>query len=790
MRLFSSVLLCSASLAGLSAPAMAQDTAPAAEEDAGLGSVIIVQARRRDEAVQDVPAVIDTVTADDVAKLNFRDFKEVASIVPGLQLTTETNGTGGNARLRGVNFDITASGSNPTVEFYFNDAPITAGAILQQMYDIGQIEVQRGPQGTLRGRAAPSGSITIGAKKPNLYEIGGFTDMTANDIGTVNFKGGLNLPVIEGVAAIRVAGVWDENEGDRVRPITAGRDPFSRTKSGRVSALVQPTDWLKLEGLYQYMDRRAFTYDQVASFSEANPDAAASPVYISTADRRSIQETAREVHQVYEIFNWRAEASAMGQVLIYQGQHNTQKIRAPENQDFGNFFPGDVDQFTYSHPAWTSHEIRLQNDARIADIFDYVVGYFDYKTSVPTELTRPTIIGFPTSANTGRIAALVQTAVDRVADSTERSFFGNLTAHIGASTEIAGGVRHISYKSENALYVDNVLTDTQGQDAKKWIYSASVKHNFTPDFMIYASTGSSWRPGINVVGDFSQRQSALESSFINLPAETSKSYEIGFKSTLMGGRLHANATAYHQKFKNYPYRVGGRGIYFVDYTNPTNPIVSQFNFVGAVPVEVNGIEGDVSFDVMQGLSVSAVASYSMGKIKGGLIPCNDLNRDGIPDATTNAPGLGALQVATEGNNLAACAVSQRSGFQSPFSASLTSEYNFAVSNHVNAYLRGLLNFAGTSRVDPNNVYDDIGSYGLVNLYAGIRDSKGAWEVSLFAKNLFDTTKTLSRSDPLFTSYRNAAAGFAATTYTSTYTAVTTTAPREFGINVRYAFGSR
>ncbi|HUD29274.1 MAG TPA: TonB-dependent receptor [Novosphingobium sp.] len=790
MRLFSSVLLCSASLAGLSAPAFAQDTAPAAEEEAAPGNVIIVQARRRDEAVQDVPAVIDTVTADDVAKLNLRDFKEVSTIVPGLQLTTEANGVGGNARLRGVNFDVSASGSNPTVEFYFNDAPITSGAILQQMYDIGQIEVQRGPQGTLRGRASPSGSITVGAKKPNLYEIGGFTDMTANDIGTINFKGGLNLPVIEGIAAIRVAGVWDENEGDRVRPITAGRDPFSRTKSGRVSALVQPMDWLKLEGLYQYMDRRAFTYDQVASFSEVNPSAPASPVYIDTSDRRSIQESAREIHQVYEIFNWRAEASAMGQVLIYQGQHNTQKISAPENQDFGNFFPGDVNQLTYSHPKWTSHEIRLQNDARIFDIFDYVVGYFDYKTSQPTDLTRPTIIGYPTSATTGAIASVVQTAVGRTGDSTERSFFGNLTAHIGDSTEIAGGVRHISYNSENALYVDGVLTDTQGQDAKKWIYSASVKHNFTPDLMIYASTGSSWRPGINVVGDFSQQKSELEDSFINLPAETSKSYEIGLKSTLMGGRLRANLTGYHQKFNNYPYRVGGRGVYFVDYTNPANPVVSQFNFVGAVPVEVNGIEGDVSFDIIPGWSVSAVASYSMGKIKNGTIPCNDLNGDGIPDANTSAPTLAQLQAATGSDNISACDVSQRSGFQSPFSATLTSEYNFAVSDKVDAYVRGLMSFSGNSQTDPNNIYDDLGSYGLFNFYTGIRDPKGAWEVSLFAKNLFDTTKTLSRSDPLFTSYRNAAAGFAATTYTSTYTAVTSTAPREFGINVRYAFGSR
>jgi iron complex outermembrane receptor protein len=789
MRLLSSVLLCSASLAGLSAPAFAQDTAPAAGGEASIGNVIIVQARRRDEAVQDVPAVIDTVTADDIGKLNLRDFREVSTIVPGLQLSTETNGVGGGGRVRGVNFDVSASGSNPTVEFYFNDAPITAGVLLQQLYDIGQIEVQRGPQGTLRGRAAPSGSITIGAKKPNLYEIGGFTDMTANDIGTINVKGGFNLPVIEGIAAIRVAGVWDENEADRVRPLTASRDPFSRTKSGRVSALVQPTDWLKLEGMYQKMDRRAYVYDQVASFSEVNPDAAASPVYIDTSDRRSIMEAPRPIHQVYDIYNWRAEASAMGQVLIYQGQHHTQKITGVEVMDEANFFPGSVNQDTYSHPSATSHEIRLQNDARIADIFDYVVGFFDYKTDNPTELTRPTVLGFPTSANTGAIFGIVDTAIERTGTSHEQSFFGNVTAHLGEGTEISGGLRHISYNSQNGLFVNGVQSSAVGQDAKKWIYSASVKHNFSPDFMVYASTGSSWRPGINVVGDFSRRQSELEESFINLPPETSKSYELGFKSTLMGGRLRLNATAYHQKFKNYPYRTGGRGVYYVDYTTDV-PVVTQFNFVGAVPVEVNGIEGDIAFDVMDGWNIGLVASYSLGKIKDGLVPCNDLNGDGIPDQVTSAPTLGDLQQAVGSDNLSACRVTQRSGFQAPFSATLTSEYSFAVSDHMDAYLRGLFNFSGNSRVDPVNVYDDVSSYGLVNLFTGIRDAKGAWEISLFAKNLFDTTKTLTRTDPLFTSYRNVAAGGAATTFTSTYTGVTTTAPREFGINVRFAFGSR
>lgn len=792
-----SLLLCTAGLSSLAVPALAQDAAPATS-GTEVTNVIIVQARRRDEDVQDVPAVIDTVTADEVSKLNIRDFKEVSSIVPGLQLTTEANGTGGNARLRGVNFDVTASGNNPTVEFYFNDAPITAGVILQQMYDIGQIEVQRGPQGTLRGRASPSGSITVGARKPDLYSYGGSLDLTANDIGTQNIKGAVNVPIIEGIAAIRAAGVWDENEGDRVRPLGGGsRDPFSRTKSGRISAIVQPADWFKAEALYQRLDRTAYTYDQVASFSEANSNAPASPVYISTADRLSIQDSARKVHQLYDIYNWRAEASHWGQVLIYQGQHYTQKISSTANQDAADLFPGDVNQVTYSHPASTSHEVRLQNDGRMFGFLDYVVGYFNYKNSSPTELTSPTMIGLPS----GRLITVVKTNIERTGSSHEQSIFGNLTAHIGESTEISGGLRHIDYTSNNATIVNGNTLATDGQDAKKWVYSASIKHNFTPDLMVYASTGSSWRPGINVVGDFNLARSALEESFLNLPAETSKSYEIGVKSTLFGGKVRANLTGFHQKFNNYPYRVGGQGVYFINTVAVRNSAgavtgtakqVSIFNFVGAVPVEVNGLEGDLSFNVNDRWSIGLVAAYSLGKIKNGTVPCNDLNGDGIPDVVTSAPTLTQLQTAVGTNNVASCKVSQRSGFQAPFSATLTSEYTLPVSNKVDAYLRGLLNFSGRSQTDPTNIYDDVGSYGLVNLFAGIRDPKGAWEVSLFAKNLFDTTKTLTRTNPLLTSYLipTGATSTVAATYTSTYTGVTSTAPREFGINVRYAFGSR
>src|SRR3546814_5641445 len=143
MRRIPTLLLCSASITGISTPTMAQDTAPEAGTDEAE-NVIIVQTRRRDEAIQDVPAVIGTVTAEQVSKLNIRDFSEVSNVVPGLQLTSKANGIGAGAKLRGVNFDVNASGPNPKVEYYINEPPVAAGVVMQQRYDIGQIEVQRG----------------------------------------------------------------------------------------------------------------------------------------------------------------------------------------------------------------------------------------------------------------------------------------------------------------------------------------------------------------------------------------------------------------------------------------------------------------------------------------------------------------------------------------------------------------------------------------------------------------------------------------------------------------------
>ena len=87
-------------------------------EEAARTDTIVVTARRRQETVQDVPAVVNPVTREQLERFNLRDVTDIAQVVPGLSLGNNANGVGGSASIRGVNFDVNASGNNPTIEFY------------------------------------------------------------------------------------------------------------------------------------------------------------------------------------------------------------------------------------------------------------------------------------------------------------------------------------------------------------------------------------------------------------------------------------------------------------------------------------------------------------------------------------------------------------------------------------------------------------------------------------------------------------------------------------------------
>src|SRR6202008_221601 len=131
-------------------------------------------------------------------------FEDISAVVPGLTLVSGNSGYNSTASIRGVTYDV-LSQTTPSVALYMNDATIQAGFLFQSLFDIGQIEVLRGPQGTLRGESAPSGAITVTTRKPDLSQFGGYasaTESTSNQVDgplASNVQGALNLPIVKDV---------------------------------------------------------------------------------------------------------------------------------------------------------------------------------------------------------------------------------------------------------------------------------------------------------------------------------------------------------------------------------------------------------------------------------------------------------------------------------------------------------------------------------------------------------------------------------------------------------------
>jgi len=833
------LVLASVSLISLAAPAFAAET-----EEGTDDSAIIVEARRREENVQDVPQVINAVTSDAIAKLNIRDVREITSVVPGLSLVSNSNGIGSSSSMRGVNHDVNVSGNNGTIQYYINDVPVSSNLALQAMFDIAQISVERGPQGTLRGRSTPSGAININWRRPDLSEAGASVSGSGGTADSYNAQFGIGVPVIKDMLAVRVAGLYNQDRGNRVYSVNNTTAPKTETKAIRASARFEPADFIKAGFLYEGMEYDATQFDQVESMSVPIPgftppavDRAitasivpftAPPAAVSSAgnygtitlaDRKAVMFTPRVVSTKFRFFQWNAEVDFAGQRLIYVGADTRTKFHPVTNSDIGAVWPTfTLQQDTQTSSSDTSHEVRLQNEERVAGLFDYVVGYFHQVGSSETILATQSMLEIyaPIFAGVGNlqlqpVAKTANTTPIYLAPGkgTESSFYGNVTAHIGDATEISGGLRRISFKNDSkglfisctpATYAAGSCVVTpntnNSYDVSKTVYSATLRHKFSDDLMVYASTGSSARPPVRAIGDFSVSYSDLEKAHTTFGSETSKSYEVGFKSSWLDRKLRLNATYYHQDFNNYPFRASGAGVYYININSSFQPNRSRFNFISAVPVKVDGVEAELAFNPNQNLSFGTTLNYSKSRVsKNAKVACTDVNKDGVNDIAV--PTLAQLQAAYGTEHLAECAASGSATFLPEWSGAVQAEYTASLGSNLNGYLRGLFSWKGSTKNDPANLYDDVGAYGILNLYAGLRAPNGAWELGVYAKNVGNVTRLVSGDgSPLdsSTTMLKAAGGtpspMGSQTYTSYYRGVSVTAPREVGVSLRFALGSR
>ena len=250
----------------LATPALAQNSAQPAGETGDPVAIqdIVVTARRKAENLQSVPIAITALSADSVRERNIQTAADLQKIVPSLSVATAVNRTTESFSIRGLGASQGAQVATTavnSVQTYFNEVPGQAG--VGSYYDLQNVQVLKGPQGTLFGRNTTGGAILFETRRPT-FSLDGYVQIQGGTHGLYGIEGALNVPVIEDVLAIRVAGIeyhrdgFTTNYATRVNPdnsfTSLGTQKLDDRdyQSGRISILFQPTSSLRNTTIYNY----------------------------------------------------------------------------------------------------------------------------------------------------------------------------------------------------------------------------------------------------------------------------------------------------------------------------------------------------------------------------------------------------------------------------------------------------------------------------------------------------------------------------------------------------------
>ncbi len=211
---------------------------------------VIVQAQKKPENIQDIPATVNAINTTTINDNNIFVIDDINTLSSGLSFD-RPDARRQTITLRGITSDPDNTALAP-ISTYFNEQPVRTQEMFQSFYDIHLIEILRGPQGTLQGRTDPAGSVHVYSQRPNSTHIEGYAQQALSDNNGTNTQFGVSLPIIPKVLAVRIAGLYDENEGQKIHNITTGQNEQQRSKSGRITINWLPTDTIDASLTYQH----------------------------------------------------------------------------------------------------------------------------------------------------------------------------------------------------------------------------------------------------------------------------------------------------------------------------------------------------------------------------------------------------------------------------------------------------------------------------------------------------------------------------------------------------------
>lgn len=239
-------------------PAYAQD---AAEE--GEDTEIIVTATLRSENLQDVPLAVTAFSGEALEKAGVASIKNFEQVSASFNInSTQTESGGTTLRIRGVGTTGNNTGLESAVGIFVDGVYLSRpGIALGDLLDVQQIELLRGPQGTLFGRNTSAGAVSIRTAKPSLSKTEAFANASYGNYDLMNIQAGFSVPISETVA-VRVSGAWRDRDGF-VRNAVGGESNDKNRYIVRGQLYAEPSSALSIRIIADYSKSKELCCDAI-----------------------------------------------------------------------------------------------------------------------------------------------------------------------------------------------------------------------------------------------------------------------------------------------------------------------------------------------------------------------------------------------------------------------------------------------------------------------------------------------------------------------------------------------
>ncbi len=532
---------------------------------------VVVTATKRPESLQDIPISVNAFTGEQIEEAGVKDIRDIAGQTPGLQIKSRGE-TEGSVFIRGIGSVAPGIGADPAVGIYIDGLYASRGTnATAAFFDVERVEVVKGPQGTLFGRNASSGAISIITRKPEIGENYGRALVGFGDEGQQKYEFVYNAGLGD-ATAVRFGVKHDRRDGLYTNSVNGQELNGREHTNARLSVLYDAGGRWDSHFSAEYVDM-----SNTAGFV-GPADSFAESVALNDAPDDQTLESLR--------LNWTNNWSLSDSLSLTSitGYYTHDVNVTPVDADLVDLFVAD-----FMEPQtndYFSQEFRLNGSSNAVDWFvgaSYAKEELGFRNALRYDEPIVAVLfdlngldlgngdvcdGGIDFDGTGDVAVplCATPAIETPNGDGETesiAVYGDLTWHLRDQFDVVAGVRYT--RDDKTLTYDNPPTEgllgaldgqifgplTPGPVTSTGDFTSTdprVALNWMPtdDLMLYVSGAKGYKSG-----GLNRQFDPVAQDILPFDKEENTAYELGFKSTLFGGRGQLNAAVFSNEYENF-----------------------------------------------------------------------------------------------------------------------------------------------------------------------------------------------------------------------------------------------